>query len=66
MSAARTDLAGWLPLVDFHHLLPSHMGHMLNNEDELGEAKVANLPTPKPLHAAQVERFKPKHVVLVA
>ena len=54
MSAARTDLAGWLPLVDFHHPLPSQVGDMLNNKHELGEAKVANLPTPQPLHAAQV------------
>jgi hypothetical protein len=65
LPTARTGLAGWQPLIDLYHLLASHSGHMLQNEHELGEAEVAYLPAPQLLHTAQVERFKPHHVVLV-
>lgn len=58
-------MASWLPLPNLDDLLTSHAGNMLQGEHELGKSQVADLPPPQLLHAAQVEGFKPKSVVLV-
>jgi hypothetical protein len=65
MPTTGAGLASRFPLPNLYDLLISHAGNMLQNEHELGETQVADLPPPQLLHAAQVEGFKPQRVVLV-
>ena len=65
MPTTGAGLASRFPLADFHDLLAAQAGHMLQDEHELGESQVADLPPPQFLHAAQVEGFKPQRIVLV-
>ena len=65
MPTTGASLASRFPLPNLYDLFAAQAGHMLQDEHELGESQVADLPPPQFLHAAQVEGFKPQRVVLV-